>query len=52
MKVGFTGYPLRVAYPEAALEAFADHVEGDRVDAGVDGCHVNANVVQHQKETE
>lgn len=40
-----------VSYPEAVLEALADHVEGDGVDAGVDGCHVDANVVQHQKET-
>lgn len=40
-----------IAYPEATLEALADHVEGDWVDAGVDRCHVDADVVQHQKET-
>lgn len=38
-------------HPEAVLEAPADHVEGDGVDAGVHRCHVNANVVQHQEET-
>lgn len=38
-------------YPEAVLEALADNVEGDWVDAGVYRRHVDANVVQHQKET-
>lgn len=51
-KVGLTGCPCRVSYPKTGLEAFADHVKGDRVDARVDGCHVDADVVQHQKETE
>lgn len=41
---------LVTSHPEAALEALADHVEGDWVDAGVDGGHVDANVVQHQEE--
>lgn len=38
-------------YPKATLKALADHVEGDGVDAGVDRCHVDADIVQHQKET-
>lgn len=41
---------LVTSHPKAALEALADHVEGDWVDAGVDGGHVDANVVQHQEE--
>lgn len=39
-----------MSHLEAALEALADHVEGDRIDAGVDGRHVDADVVQHQEE--
>lgn len=39
------------SHPEAALEALADHVEGDWIDAGVHGRHVDADVVQHQEET-
>lgn len=42
----------RAPYPEAVLEALADHVEGDGVDAGVDRCHVNANIIQDQEEAE
>ena len=39
------------AHPEAALEALADHVEGNWIDAGVHGRHIDADVVQHQEET-
>lgn len=35
------------SHPEAALEALADHVEGEWIDAGVHRRHVDADVVQH-----
>lgn len=42
---------LKGLYPEAALEALADHIKSNGVDAGVHGSHVYPYVVQHQEET-
>lgn len=40
-----------VTYLEAVLKLLADKVEDDGVYAGVDGGHVDAQIVQHQQET-
>lgn len=42
---------LSGSHPEAVFETLADHVEGDGVNAGVHGRHVDPYVVQHQEET-
>lgn len=39
-------------YLEAVLEFPADEVEGHRVDAGVEGGHVDPKVIHHEEETE
>lgn len=39
-------------YLEAVFELLADKVEDDGVDAGVDCCEVDAQIIQHQQETE
>lgn len=39
-------------YLEAVLEFPADEVECHRVDAGVEGGHVDPEVIHHQEETE
>lgn len=36
-----------VIYLEALFELLGDKVEDYRIDAGIDGCHVDAEVVQH-----
>lgn len=35
---------------EAVFELLGDEVEDDGIDAGVDGRHVDAEVVEHQQE--
>lgn len=35
---------------EAVFELFGDKVEDYGIDAGVYGCHIDAEVVQHQQE--
>ena len=40
-----------VLYLEAVFKLLGDNVEDYWVDAGVDGCHVVAKVVEHQHET-
>lgn len=37
-------------YLEAVFELLGDEVEDDGIDAGVDGRHVDAEVVEHQQE--
>lgn len=39
-------------YLEAVFKLLGDEVEDYGIDAGVDGCHVDAEVVEHQQETE
>lgn len=39
-------------YLEAVFKLLADKVEDDGVDAGVDGREVDAQIIQHQQETE
>lgn len=36
-------------YLEALFELLGDKVEDDGIDAGIDGCQVDAEVVQHQQ---
>lgn len=40
-----------VLYLEAVFKLLGDKVEDYGIDAGVDGCHVVAKVVEHQQET-
>lgn len=40
-----------IFYLEAVFELLGDKVEDYGIDAGVDGCHVDAEVVEHQQET-
>lgn len=40
------------SYLETCFESFADHIQSDGVDAGVQRCHINANIVQDKKHTE
>lgn len=39
------------AYSEAALEAFANHVQSDWVYAWVHWCHVDPDIIKNQEET-
>ena len=42
----------RISYPETSFESLADYIQCDWVDARVEGCHVDAKVVQDEKNTE
>lgn len=42
----------RISYPETSFESLADYIQCNRVDARVEGCHVDAKIVQDKKNTE
>lgn len=37
-------------YLKAVFKLLADKVQGNRIDAGVEGSHVDPNVIHHQQE--